>query len=126
MIDVSDDEPMVRRLGEEHEDVAIIIDSGADVALFSLSMAGHGEGEFEFSTKTKLQDVRGNHIPQGVRSSSQRECGLQFKSESAHTLLWKADGTWLGNHWSRADIGDGDLKVPLNWQNRPFDSASSR
>ena len=67
VIDVSDDEPMVRRLGEEHEDVAIIIDSGADVALFSLSMAGHGEGEFEFSTKTKLQDVRGNHIPQGVR-----------------------------------------------------------
>ena len=26
-IDISDDEPMVRRLGEENEDVAIIIDS---------------------------------------------------------------------------------------------------
>ena len=32
-IDISDDEPMVRRLGGEIEDVAIIIDSGADVAL---------------------------------------------------------------------------------------------
>ena len=35
--------PTVRRLGEENEDVAIIIDSGADVALFPLSMADHGE-----------------------------------------------------------------------------------
>ena len=42
-ISLSDDEPMVRRLGEENEDVAIIIDSGADVALFPLSMADHGE-----------------------------------------------------------------------------------
>ena len=31
-IDISDDEPMVRRLGEEREDVASIIDSGAGVA----------------------------------------------------------------------------------------------
>ena len=43
ILDTSDDEPMVRRLGEENEDVAIIIDSGADVALFPLSMADHGE-----------------------------------------------------------------------------------
>ena len=28
---ISDDEPMVRRLGEENEDVAIIVNSGADV-----------------------------------------------------------------------------------------------
>ena len=31
VIDISDDEPMVRRLGEENEDVAIIVNSGADV-----------------------------------------------------------------------------------------------
>ena len=43
-IDISDDEPMVRRLGEENEDVVIIIDSGAGVALFPLSMANHEEG----------------------------------------------------------------------------------
>ena len=36
-ISISDDEPILRRLGEENEDVAIIIDSGADVALFPLS-----------------------------------------------------------------------------------------
>ena len=35
----------VRSLGEERQDVAIIIDSGADVALFRLSMADHGKGE---------------------------------------------------------------------------------
>ena len=33
-IDISADEPMARRLGKENEDVAIIIDSGADVAFF--------------------------------------------------------------------------------------------
>ena len=50
---------MVRRLGEENEDVAIIIDRGADVALlFPLSMADHGEGELPFSTKTKLPDAQ--------------------------------------------------------------------
>ena len=43
-IDISDDDPMVRRLREENEDVAITIDSGADVALFPWSMADHGEG----------------------------------------------------------------------------------
>ena len=29
--DISDDELMVRRFGEKHEDVAIIVDCGADV-----------------------------------------------------------------------------------------------
>ena len=51
-IDISDDEPMVRRLGEEHEDVAIIIDSGADVAFFSLSVADRGEGELQDAAKS--------------------------------------------------------------------------
>ena len=66
VIDVSDDEPIVRRLGEEHEDVASIIDSGADVALFPSSMAGDGGGELEFSAKTKLQDAQGSRIPTGI------------------------------------------------------------
>ena len=38
-IDISHDEPMARRLGEENEDVAIIVDGGADVAFFPLSIA---------------------------------------------------------------------------------------
>ena len=41
-VDISDEEPMVRRLGEENEDVATIVDSGADVALFPLSAANSG------------------------------------------------------------------------------------
>ena len=69
-IDISDDEPMVRRrLGEGNEDVAIIVDSGADVALFPFSMADHGEGEIQFSTKTKIQHAQGNRIPTGGAKS---------------------------------------------------------
>ena len=37
-IDLSDDEAMVRRREEKNEDVAIIVDSGADVALFPLRL----------------------------------------------------------------------------------------
>ena len=62
-ISISDDEPMVRR------DVTIIIDSGADVALFPLTMADHGEGELQLSAKTKLQDAQGNRIPTGGAKS---------------------------------------------------------
>ena len=36
--------------------MAIIIDSGADVALSPLSMADHGEGELEYSAKTKRKN----------------------------------------------------------------------
>ena len=99
--------------------VAIIVDSGADVALFPLSMADHGEGALQFSTKTKLQNAQGSCIPKEARkvlkfpcapwwtrSSSQVECGLQFQGESAHTLLWKVDGTWLGNQQQRAHAGE--------------------
>ena len=68
-ISLSDDEPMVRRLGEENEDVAIIIDSGADVALFPLSVADRGNGELQFSAKTKLQDVQANRTPRGGAKS---------------------------------------------------------
>ena len=49
-MEIENEESKVRRLGEENEDVAIAIDSGADVALFPLSMADYGEGEL----KTKL------------------------------------------------------------------------
>ena len=62
-IDISDDEPMVRRLGEENADVAIVIDSGADVALFPLSVADRRKGALQFSAKTTLQDAQGNCIP---------------------------------------------------------------
>ena len=49
-VDISDDERMVRRLGEENEDVAIIAGSGADVALFPWSMADQGhQPEPEYS-----------------------------------------------------------------------------
>ena len=73
-IDISDDEPMVRRFGEENEDVAIIIDSGADVALFPLSMADHGEGALQFSTKTKLQNAQGSCIPKEARKVLKFPC----------------------------------------------------
>ena len=43
--------------------MAIIVDSGADVALFPLNMADHGEGELEFNPATKLQGAQGIRIP---------------------------------------------------------------
>ena len=52
-----DDEHIVRRLGEEDEDVAIIIDRGADVALFPVSMANQGQGDLLCNIKTRLQDA---------------------------------------------------------------------
>ena len=103
---ISDDEPMVRRLGEENEDVAIIIDSGADVALFPLSVAGHGEGELQFSTKTKLQDAQGNRIPTGGAKSVE----ISLRDLDGREVLLKENAifsskvnqpipcyTWLGN-----------------------------
>ena len=30
------------------------------------------------------------------RECDPRECDLQFKGESTHTLFWKIDGAWLG------------------------------
>ena len=49
--------------------MAIILDSGAEGALFPLRMADHGEGELEHSAKTKLQDAQGNRIPTGGAKS---------------------------------------------------------
>ena len=39
--EMEDDRPKVRRFGEERDDMAIVIDSGADVAFFLLNMADH-------------------------------------------------------------------------------------
>ena len=44
----------MRLLGEENEDVAIIIDSGADVALFPLSMADDWEGELRYKMHKEI------------------------------------------------------------------------
>ena len=62
MMEIENEQPEARRLGEERDDVAIIIDSGADVALFPLNMADH---ELEFNSATKLQHAQGNRIPKG-------------------------------------------------------------
>ena len=131
-MDISDDEPMVRRLGEENEDVAIILDSGADVALFPLSMAGHGKGELQFSTKTKLQDAQGNRIPTGGANSVEislhdldgREVALKknviFSSKVNQPIL--CYGRLMEHGWGinsrEQTLENGDLKVPLNLQNR--------
>ena len=90
----------VRSLGEERQDVAIICDRGADVALLPLSMADQWEGELEYNAKTKLQDAQGSRIPAGVRKVE------KFPCEPAHTLLWKAYGTWLGNQQQTANVGE--------------------
>ena len=42
-----------RERERERDDVAIIIESGADVASFPLNMADHGAGELEFNAATK-------------------------------------------------------------------------
>ena len=85
-------------------------------------MSDHGEGELQFSTKTKLQDAQGKRTPSGgatgvetfLRDLDGREVllkenvifSLQFQGESTHTLLWKVDGTWLGNQQQRAIVGE--------------------
>ena len=120
-IDVSVDEPM-----KENGDVAIIIDSGADVALFPLSMADHGEGELQFSAKTKLQGAQGNRIPTGggksveipMRDLDGRDVLLKehviFSSKVNQPIL--CYGRLMEHGWginSREQMLDnGDLKVP--------------
>ena len=110
---------MVRRLGDENEDVAIIIDGGADVALFPLSMAAHGKGELQFSAKTKLQDAQGSRIPPedakcveiSLRDLDGREVPLKenvifnFKVNQPMLCHW-VDGTWLGNQQQGATVGE--------------------
>ena len=53
---------------ERRDDVAIIFDSGADVALFPLNMADHGEGELAPNSATKLQDAQGDCMPTGCEN----------------------------------------------------------
>ena len=54
--------------------MATVSDSGAGVALFPLSMAGHGEGELDYSAKTKQQDAQGNRIPTRARKVLKSSC----------------------------------------------------
>ena len=125
---------MVRRLGEENEDVnvAIIIYSGADVALFPLSVADHAEGEQRFSTKTKPQDAQGNRIPTGgaksfelsLRDLDGREVLPKekaiFSSKVNRPIL--CYGRLMEHGWGincrEQTLENGDLKAPLNLQNR--------
>ena len=81
--EVENDKPKVGRLGEERGDVAIIIDSGADVALFSLTMADHGEGEPEFNAATKLQDAQGNRLFSGGAKSVE----ISLREVDGHEVL---------------------------------------
>ena len=89
-VKIPDDEPRVRRLGEDREDVAIICDRGADVALLPLSMADQWEGELEYNAKTKLQDAQGNRIPTEVRKVLKSCCVtlMDAKYFSKHLLCY--------------------------------------
>ena len=114
--------------------MAITSDSGADVALFPLSMAGHGEGEVEFNTKAKLQNAQGNRLPAGGAKSAEvswrdidgREVLLKehviFSSKVNQPIL--CDGRLMEHGWGihgrQQTLEHGDLKVPLNLQNRPL------
>ena len=108
------------------------IDCGADVALFPLSMADHGAGGLHFSAKTKLQDAQGNRIPReggksveiSLRDLDGREVLLKenvnFSSKVNQPIL--VCGRLMEHGWginSREQmLENGDLKVPLNLQNR--------
>ena len=63
--------------------MAIISDSGADVALSPLNMAGHGEGELGFHLATKLQDalMDAKCVSKRMRSSVQKEISPHFAME---------------------------------------------
>ena len=115
--------------------MAIIIElmhSGADVALFPLSMADYGEGELQFSTKTKLQDAQGNRIPRGGAKSVDislperdgREVLLKenviFSSKVNQPTLCYGRLMELGWGINNREhmLENGDFKVPLNLQNR--------
>ena len=117
--EIEDESPKVRRLGEEKDDVAIIIDSGGDAALFSLNMADPATGcagesyphRGAKSVGISLRDIDGHEVLLKTMWSS-------VQSEPVHTLLWKTDGAWLGNNGREQILENGTLKVPLNLQNR--------
>ena len=123
-ISISDDEPIVRGLGDGNEDAAIIIDSGADVAWFLLSMAHRAEGELEFSAKTKLQDA------QIVSPQEVRHWNFLDGREVLRKRMWSPVPRWINPYFcygrlmehgwginSREQmLENGDLKVPLNLQ----------
>ena len=59
--------------------------SGADIALYPLSVADHGEGELEFNAATKLQDAQGNRIPTSVMKSVE----ISSRDIDGHEVLLK-------------------------------------
>ena len=68
--------------------MAIIIDGGADVALFPLSMANHGE-ELEFNAKTKLLDARQNRVLTGDAKSVE----ISLRDLDGREVLLKENGS---------------------------------
>ena len=114
--------------------MAIVIDSGADVAQFPLNMAGHREGELEFKSATKLQAAQGNKLyPRrggaksveiSLRDIDGREVLLKenvvFSSKVNQPIL--SYGRLMEHRWGINGRGqtleNGDLEVPLNLQNR--------
>ena len=56
------EELKVRQFHEETDEASIIIDSGADVALFPLHTSEFGTEGLNLDSETKLQDAQGNRI----------------------------------------------------------------
>ena len=95
-------------------------------------MADHGEGELEFNAATKLQDAQGNRIRNGGMQSVE----ISLHDIDGHEVLLKENvifsskvnqpilcyGRLMEHGWgtnAREQIlENGDLKVPLNLQNR--------
>ena len=65
---------MVRRLGEENEDVAIVIGSAPDVALFALSMANQGKETWNSARRPNYKMSRGIVSPPSVRKVMNFPC----------------------------------------------------
>ena len=84
MVEISEEEPKVRRFGEEGEDVAIIIDGGADVALFPEYGRSRGR-ELEFNSATTLKDAQGNRPPTAGATSVE----ISLRDTDGHEALLK-------------------------------------
>ena len=97
-------------------------------------MADHGEGQLEFSTKTKLQDAQGSCIPTRCAKSAEislhdldgREDleNMTFSSKVNQPILCYGRLMVMEHGWGingrEQMLENGDLKVPLNLQNRPL------
>ena len=120
-MEIENEASKVRRLGEERDDVAVIIDSGANVALFSVNMADHGEGELIQLPNYKMP---WNRIPAGGTKSAEislrdidgREVLLKehviFSSKVNQLIL--CCGRLMEHGWGINGLENGDLKVPFH------------